>query len=249
MGDTRIRWANKSWNPATGCHKISAGCDHCYAFTLAERRRGTPAFPVGFDPMLREHKLRDPYKWKNPEAIFVNSMSDLYLGEWPTEFLDRVHDVMIDLPRHIFIVLTKRPRRMTAYLLEYMKRRDLDVLPAHIWFGVTIENDLMTWRADELRKVPTFGALTISAEPLLSALPSLNLDRIGWLIVGGESGAGFRRMADDWARDLRDRAAAAGVAFFFKQHSDFMTERGQLLDGERLEQRPTNGLSEQGGLL
>lgn len=243
MGDeTGISWADATWNAATGCQRISAGCDNCYAFTLAERYRGTPAWPVGFDPMLRPWKLNEPRRWKDPKYIFVNSMSDLHLGAWPVEYLDQIYDTMLDVDRHVYIVLTKRPKRMRDYLCGpdgFMARKSVQMLPPHIWLGTTIESDLFTWRADVLREIPTAGALTISAEPLLTALPSLNLDRLGWVIVGGESGPGFRPMPHEWARDLRDRCAAAGVPFWFKQSAAHRTEMGRELDGVRIEQRPT----------
>ena len=242
-GETNIRWSKYTWNPVSGCLKISDGCTHCYAYTLAESRRGSPAFPVGFDPVMKPHKLRDPYKWREPADIFVNSMSDLFLGAWTRDFIDQVHDVMLDCRRHVFIILTKRPRRMTAYYLGpdgYLARRSLGELPENIWPGTTIESDLFCWRAEEIKRIPHAGALTISAEPLLTPLPSLDLAGLGWLIVGGESGTPRREMDDDWARDLRDRAAGAGVPYFFKQHSHHFTERGIELDGERIEQRPPN---------
>jgi protein gp37 len=265
MPDTKIRWATKSWNPTSGCRRISPGCNNCYAFTLAENRRGTAAFPVGFDPVMKPHKLREPSSWKTPEYIFVNSMSDLFLGDWTTEFLDAVHDQMLAVDRHVYIILTKRPKRMRDYYLGtsgryvglglrdvlpvvglredgYLARRGLTELPAHIWPGVTIENDAFVWRADVLRSIPVseHSARTISAEPLLSALPSLDMTGLGWIIAGGETGKEWRErsMADEWALDLRDRARAAHVPFFFKQHSAFRSEQGIELAGERIEERP-----------
>lgn len=254
MGDkTRIRWAEASWNPMSGCIQLSPGCDHCYALTFAERMRGSPAYPVGFDPMVRERRLDEPRRWKEPRRIFVNSMSDLHLGAWPTELLDRVYDTMLDVDRHTYMILTKRPRRMRDYLIgkdgrfydtfslpapeSYLARRNLSALPAHIWLGATIELDLYTFRADVLREIPV-PIRFLSLEPLLGPLPSLDLAGIGWVIVGGESGKGYRPMDHTWARDLRDRARANGIPFFFKQSAAPRTEMGQLLDGQRWEQRP-----------
>lgn len=267
-GDTNIRWASKVWNPTSGCTRLSAGCDNCYAFELAEKRRGTPAFPVGFDTVEKPWKLDDPRKWKQPADIFVNSMSDLYHRAWSRDFMDQIHDIMLQQPQHVYICLTKRPKLMRDFLLGtegepesiilpnensaylqqryqlrrdgYLARRGLETMPENYWPGVTIENNGFAWRADVLREIPTLGARTISAEPLLSALPSLNLAGLGWVIVGGESGLKWRPMLDEWARDLRDRCAAAGVPFFFKQHNHRFTERGIELDGVRIEQRPSN---------
>lgn len=217
--NTLIRWAAKTWNPMSGCTKLSPGCDNCYAYNLAERYRGTPAFPVGFDLNPKPYKLMDPTRWKDPADIFVNSMSDLYHRAWDRDFLDQIHDVMLDQRQHVYICLTKRPKLMRDYIAGYLERRGLETMPENYWPGVTIEDDGFCWRADVLRQVPTLGARTISAEPLLGALPSLDLRGLGWVIVGGESGPRRREMADDWARDLRDRCRAADVPFFFKQHS------------------------------
>lgn len=250
MGDTTIRWTMKTWNPISGCRQLSPGCDNCYAKTLAENRRGTPAFPVGFDPVLKANHLHDPEHWKAPAMIFVNSMSDLFLGDWPATYIFEVLDIMFfKAPQHVYQVLTKRPKRMLPLLLAYLTARGLTSIPDHIWFGVTIESDAFAWRADYLRKLPA-PVTMISAEPLLGPLPSLNLERIGWLIAGGESGGHLslrahpenagRWMKDEWAADLRDRCVAAGVPFFFKQHSGVRTEMGQELEGERWEQWPAH---------
>lgn len=258
-GDTKIRWTSKTWNPTSGCRRISDGCN-CYAFTIAEKFRGSAAFPTGFDPVLKPNRLHDPEKWREPAMIFVNSMSDIFLGDWPREYIDEVFDVMLATPRHTYQVLTKRPKRMRDYLIGtkasqvhqtpigllfedgYLWRRELIELPWHIWPGVTIENDLMTFRANVLREIPA-PVRMISAEPLLGPLPSLNLEGLGWIICGGESGPHMKKgsprwMDDEWARDLRDRCLEAGVPFFFKQHSGIRTEMGPELDGERFEQYP-----------
>lgn len=263
---TKIRWSDATWNALTGCTQISDGCTRCYALTLAERFRGSPAYPVGFDPMLRPHKLHEPSKWKTPRNIFVNSMSDVFhpafidaLAPDGQRYIDVIFDEMLDLPRHIYQVLTKRPRRMRDYLVGtrgepdrfvpaadlptllrpdgYLHRRGLTELPEYIWPGTTIESDLFTFRADVLRSIPA-PIRMLSCEPLLGPLPSLDLTGIGWVICGGESGPGFRIMDLDWARDLRDACAKAGCSFYFKQSSGIRTEMGQTLDGERYEERP-----------
>lgn len=263
-GDTAIRWTSKTWNPVSGCIQITPGCDHCYAKQLAEQRRGTPAFPVGFDPVLKANRLHDPSHWKEPAMIFVNSMSDLFLGTrevvkdredadalikdggpwyWSRDYLDAVFDEMRANPRHVYQVLTKRPRLMLAFFVGsaisegYLSRRGLQAVPDYIWPGTTIENDSFTWRANVLREIPARVRM-ISAEPLLTALPSLDLTGLGWVIVGGESGSGFRPMPHEWAADLRDRCLAAGVPYFFKQSAAYRTEMGQELEGERWEQYP-----------
>lgn len=265
--ETAIRWTDSTWNFFTGCTQISAGCDHCYALTIAEKYRGLASFPVGFDPMVRPHKMRDPAKWKTPRQVFVNSMSDIFhpafidaRDEAGELYLDRAFDLMLDVDRHIYQVLTKRPKRMRDYLVGgndiawklppvgsgrptlwrdgYLARRGLTEVPEHIWIGSTIESDLFTFRADVLREIPAVNRM-ISAEPLLGPLPSLDLTGITWLIVGGESGPGFRPMDHEWARQLRDAAHEAGTPFYFKQSSGYRTELGQLLDGERWEERPT----------
>jgi protein gp37 len=228
---------------------------------------------------MKTNHLHDPEKWKEPRAIFVNSMSDLHLGDWPVEYIDQIYDVMLAVPRHIYMILTKRPKRMRDYLVGtgatigeaeavtgdgaftycrhgipefkvcatcgvdglrvdgYLHRRGLTEVPEHIWIGSTIESDLFTFRADVLRQIPAVNRM-ISAEPLLGPLPSLDLEGISWVIVGGESGPGFRTMDLDWARGVRDQCLAEGVAFFYKQGSGIRTEMHQELDGERWEQRP-----------
>lgn len=229
--NSAIEWTDASWNPVTGCTEISPGCDHCYAKTFAERWRGIPGHPYeqGFDLKLWPERLELPLTWKKPRRIFVNSMSDLFHKDVPHAFILRVFETMMRADWHIYQVLTKRTKRMARFFESHGV-----TLPGHIWPGTSIESDAYTWRADYLRQVPA-AVRFVSAEPLLSGLPSLNLDGIHWLIVGGESGHGARPMYPDWARALRDQCQAAGVAFFFKQWGEFaprtvnppvMTERG-----------------------
>jgi protein gp37 len=244
---TRIRWANNTWNPMSGCTEVSPGCAHCYAKTMAERLRGTSAFPVGFDPVFKPHLVGLPRKWRNPRRVFVNSMSDLFHEAFSDAQLDGVFAVMAEVDRHVYQVLTKRPERMRDYVHGWLARSGLEALPAHIWLGVSIENDRWTGRADTLREIPV-AIRFISAEPLLGPLPSLDLTGIGWLIVGGESGPGFRPMDHAWARDLRDRALAAGIAYFFKQSAAPRTEMGIELDGRLWEQYPAHDVPTTPGL-
>lgn len=237
MENSKIRWTDNSWNPMTGCHKISPGCKNCYAFVLAERMRGSKGWPVGFDPMYRSHKLNDPLKWKTPKRIFVNSMSDLFLEEWDIEYLGQIFEVMLQADWHTFQILTKRPEYMRDFVKCYLEIKGMDSLPRHIWLGTSIERDDYVWRADVLREI-SVPIKFISAEPLLGPLPSLDYTDISWVIVGGESGAGYRPMDHEWAREIRDKCIEGKVAFYFKQSAAIRTEMGQLLDGERWEQYP-----------
>ena len=206
-----IEWTDATWNPVTGCTEVSPGCDHCYARVFAERWRGIPGhvYTQGFDLRLWEERVELPLTWKKPRRIFVNSMSDLFHAEVPTDFIQRVFDVMNRAHWHTFQVLTKRPQRMArlASTLEWGE---------HIWQGVTIEHRDYVWRADYLRQVHA-AIRFISAEPLLSGLETLDLAGIHWLITGGESGHGARPAHLKWIVNLRDRCLAQGVAYFHKQ--------------------------------
>lgn len=217
-----IEWTDASWNPVTGCDEISPGCDRCYARVFAERFRGVPGHPYeqGFDLKLWPDRMDLPMRWKKPRRIFVNSMSDLFHKDVPDEFIHRVFNTMCSAytMHHTFQILTKRPKRMARYVAAHWPSL---VSYPHIWLGTSIESDTYTWRADYLRRVPAVVRF-ISAEPLLSALPSIRLDGIHWLIAGGESGHGARPCHPDWARTLRDQCEAAGVPFFFKQHGEYL---------------------------
>jgi len=231
---SRIEWTDATWNPVTGCTQLSPGCDHCYALALAERFRGVPGHPYeqGFDLRLWPERLELPLRWKRPRRIFVNSMSDLFHEQVPDEFIRRVFDVMARADWHTYQVLTKRPRRMArlAPTLPW---------PPHVWAGTSVELDRYAWRANDcLRRVPA-AVRFVSAEPLLGPLPSLELDHLGWVIVGGESGPGHRRCDPAWVRDLRDRCLAAGVAFFLKQWGGRTpTAQGRMLDGRTWDEFP-----------
>jgi protein gp37 len=236
---TGIRWTSKTWNPMTGCTRVSPGCAHCYALTLAERLRGTPAFPVGFDPRWIPERLALPAKWARTAGhrIFVNSMSDVFHEAFDDDKIDQVFAVMADVDRHVYQVLTKRPERMADYTLGWLERTGRTEVPGHIWLGTSIENDRWTVRADQLRRIPV-PIRFISAEPLLGPLPSLDLDGIAWIIIGGESGPGYRPMDHQWARDIVALAGANGTARFFKQSAAPRTEMGVELDGQRIEEYP-----------
>ena len=208
---SRIEWTGATWNPVTGCNKVSPGCAHCYAETFAERWRGIPGHPYeqGFELRLWPNRLDVPLRWRRPRTIFVNSMSDLFHEDVPDEFIAAVFDVMVRADHHTFQVLTKRHERMAQLAIDLP-------WPPNVWLGVTIENRRFIHRADYLRAVPA-SVRFISAEPLLGPLEGLDLDGIDWLISGGESGARHRPVRVEWLRDLRDRCEAEGVAYFFKQ--------------------------------
>lgn len=229
-----------TWNPIRGvnarhtCARISPGCDNCYAATMTRRGlMGTAPIDYGTgetpnDPArLDETALLQPLRWKKPRKIFVASMTDLF-GTWvPVEWIARIFDVMENNPQHTYIVLTKRPKQMR----DYINRRWTGAYqPQFIWCGVTIESDAYTWRANYLRATNA-AVRWISAEPLLSGLPSLDLTGIDWLVTGGESGPKARPSHPDWYRDLRDRATAAGVAFFHKQNGAWL-DATDTPDGE-----------------
>ena len=243
MEKTAIRWCDSTWNFLTGCTHVSEECRMCYAEVIATSPRFANGFPNGFTPTFKAARLGQPASWRQPRRIFVNSMSDMHHQDFTRDQVDAGYDAMVATPRHQYLVLTKRPQRMADYFVGpdgWLERRGLDAVPDHIWLGTSIGLDKYTFRADHLRRIPV-GVRFLSCEPLLGPLPSLNLDGIAWVIVGGESGNGtrnFRKMDLDWARDLRDRCAAARVAFFYKQDSGVRTELRIELDGERIEQWP-----------
>lgn len=221
-----IEWTQATWNPVTGCDKVSPGCAHCYAEAFAERWRGIKGHPYeqGFDLRLWPHRLDQPLRWKRPRLIFVNSMSDLFHEDVPEDFIHAVFDVMGRASQHTFQILTKRHERLADLA------PDLSWHP-NVWMGVSVENRRFVHRADHLRDVPA-SVRFISAEPLLGPLEGLDLDGIQWLIAGGESGIGHRRCDADWIRDLRDRCEAENVPFFFKQWGGRTSKAGgRVLDG------------------
>jgi three-Cys-motif partner protein len=237
-GASTIEWTESTWNPVTGCSKVSPGCAHCYAETFAERWRSIPDHPYqqGFDLRLWPSRLDYPFKWKKPRVIFVNSMSDMFHEDIPDEYVERVFDVMARADHHVYQVLTKRHERM-AELAPQLP------WPEHIWMGVTIENRRFVHRADYLRAVPAHVRF-ISAEPLLGPLEGLDLTGIQWLIAGGESGPKFRRVRADWIRELRDLCEVEGVPFFFKQWGGIRSKSGgRDLDGREWNAMPSHRLS------
>ena len=210
-----IEWTDATWNPVTGCTKITRGCDHCYAERFAERFRGTLGHPFkdGFDLKLRPERLSQPLSWKRPRRVFVNSMSDLFHKEIPATFIDRVFDTMEATDRHTFQVLTKRSSLMMTYLRRRYGSRPA---PQHIWCGVSVEDHTATTRIRHLRQTP-ISTRFLSIEPLLGPIGNVDLEGIAWVIVGGESGPKARPMQLAWVIDIRDRCKREGVPFFFKQ--------------------------------
>jgi protein gp37 len=213
---TEIEWTDATWNPVTGCTKITRGCDFCYAERFSERFRGVAKHPFehGFDLVLRPERLTQPLQWRKPKRIFVNSMSDLFHKEIPWSFIDRVFETMEAAKWHTFQVLTKRSSLMMRYLRERYAHNS--VAPPHIWLGVSVEDAKNTVRLKHLRAARA-SVRFISFEPLLGPVGKVNLTGIHWAIVGGESGPHARPMAEDWAVEIRDQCRAANVAFFFKQ--------------------------------
>ncbi len=223
---SKIQWTEASWNPVTGCSKVSPGCAHCYAETFAERFRGVPGHPFeqGFDLRLWPSRLELPLTWRRPRLIFVNSMSDLFHEAIPDEFIAAVFETMVKADHHVFQVLTKREERLVDLADELP-------WPDNVWMGVSIENRRFVHRADRLRQVPA-AVRFISAEPLLGRLEGLELEGIDWLIAGGESGFRYRPVKKEWVTELRDRCAAHGIAFFFKQWGGRHAKAGgRELDG------------------
>ena len=221
-----IEWTEATWNPITGCTKVSPGCRHCYAERMALRLQamGQPKYANGFKLTLHEHVLELPLSWKQPHIVFVNSMSDLFHEEVPLEFIQRVLDVMRHASWHTFQVLTKRSHRLLALDSEIR-------WPPNVWVGVSVENEDYAFRIQDLRET---GAQVkfLSLEPLLGPLPHLDLRGIDWVIVGGESGPRARPLREEWVIDIRDQCLAAGVPFFFKQWGGSRRRRaGRLLEG------------------
>lgn len=228
-----IEWTEATWNPLTGCTKISQGCKHCYAERMAKRLQGmgNPSYANGFRLTLHERLLELPLSWKRPRTIFVNSMSDLFHEDVPLEFIQRVFSTMCAASQHRFQVLTKRPER-AAELSPFLP------WPENVWMGTTVEMQRYAGRIDALRE--TAAAIRfLSLEPLLGPLTDLDLRHIDWAIVGGESGPGARPMDPSWVTSIRDQCRAANVAFFFKQWGGVNKKRtGRLLDGRTWDEMP-----------
>jgi protein gp37 len=235
MGDhSGIEWTDATWNPVTGCTKVSPGCKHCYAERLALRLRamGNPRYRNGFDVTLHPDQLDLPLRWRRPKRIFVNSMSDLFHEAVPDEYIRRVFEVMERADWHTFQVLTKRSERLARICRRLP-------WPPNVWQGVSVESARYVSRIGHLRKVPA-AVRFVSVEPLLGPIPELPLDGIHWVIVGGESGGERREMTPEWARMVRDRCVEMGVPFFFKQWGGRTPKsRGRTLDGRTWDEMPS----------
>jgi len=231
--NSSIEWTESTWNPLTGCNKISPGCKHCYAERMALRLQamGQPHYTDGFKLTLHEESLELPLRWKKSQTIFVNSMSDLFHTDVPATFIHKMFDVMRRANWHRFQILTKRSDR----LLELSPQIDW---PSNVWMGVSVENSDYKFRIDQLRRT---GAAVkfLSLEPLLGPLPKLNLRQMDWVIVGGESGPGARPMDTAWVIDIRNQCLKGGVPFFFKQWGGVQKKKaGRTLEGRTWDEMP-----------
>ena len=233
MRQTKIEWTEVTWNPTTGCTKVSSGCKNCYAEKMALRLKGMgiKKYDNGFELAIHPAVLIEPYKWSSSKVVFVNSMSDLFHEDLPFEFLEKVFTVMNENPKHIFQVLTKR----VELLLEYSSKLHWT---DNIWMGVTVESSKYMDRINLLRQVPA-SIRFLSLEPLLSSLPNLNLDKIDWVIVGGESGINSRPVKKEWVNSILTQCQVQNVPFFFKQWGGMNKKKnGRMLDGEFYNEMP-----------
>ncbi|MBI3976991.1 MAG: phage Gp37/Gp68 family protein [Chloroflexi bacterium] len=233
--NSSIEWTQATWNPVTGCTKVSPGCKHCYAERLARRLQamGNPRYAHGFKLTLHEDLVDLPLRWQRPRTIFVNSMSDLFHESLPISFIQAVFSTMQLAHWHTFQILTKRAERLAELAPDLL-------WPTNVWMGVSIERQDYAWRADCLRRVPA-SVRFLSCEPLLGPL-HLDLTGIHWVIVGGESGPDARPMGLDWARSIRDQCETLGVSFFLKQLGGVLDKRGKdraVLDGQLWRQMPS----------
>jgi protein gp37 len=244
---SQIEWTSATWNPTTGCDRISAGCDNCYALTLAKRLKAMGASKYqndgdprtsgpGFAVTTHSNALDVPYSWRKPRLVFVDSMSDLFHARVPLPFIRQVFDVMADTPQHTYQLLTKRARRLRLLA-------DRLTWPSNVWIGVSVEGATVLHRINDLRRVPA-AVRFLSCEPLIGPLDGINLDGIGWVITGGESGPRYRPVDPAWVTGLRDACRAAEVPFFFKQWGGRTPKAGgRLLDGRTWDEMPNQSLA------
>ncbi|MDI9563842.1 MAG: phage Gp37/Gp68 family protein [Bacteroidota bacterium] len=235
MATTKIEWTESTWNPITGCTKISSGCKFCYAEIMARRLRamGQEKYKNGFRLTLHPETLREPYLWKKPKMIFVNSMSDLFHKDVPIDYIRNIFNIIKDNPHHVFQVLTKR-----ADILRYYDSEGFLEWPHNLWMGVTVENADVVYRIDHLRNT---GARVkfLSCEPLLTAIPNMNLQNIDWVIVGGESGRTPRPIKPEWVEQIKLQCQNHNTAFYFKQWGGTNKKKnGRLLDGKEYNEMP-----------
>lgn len=237
---SRIEWTEQTWNPTVGCTKISPGCKHCYAETMAQRLQamGTRGYENGFEPTLLESRLEEPIQRKKPTVYFVNSMSDVFHEAVPFDYIERIFDTIARTPQHTYQILTKRAERMEAYFAAHEA-------PANAWLGVSVEDQKYgVPRIDHLRRVNA-SIRFLSVEPLLESLGDIDLTDIHWVIVGGESGPKARPMQKEWVNDIRVQCEEAGVAFFFKQWGGWGADgkkRAKKQNGRELNGRTWDGM-------
>ena len=233
MAQSSIEWTELTWNPTTGCTKISAGCKYCYAEVMAKRLQamGVEKYKDAFKVRTHPDALMIPYTWKKPKIVFVNSMSDLFHPQIPLAFIRQVFKVMNENPQHVFQVLTKRSERLLEVHEELRWTHN-------IWMGVSVEDERVVERIDHLRGTNARTKF-LSCEPLIGPLNNMNLAKIDWVIVGGESGRKPRPMDPDWVLDIQDQCSSAGVAFFFKQWGGTNKKQaGRLLNGRTYDEMP-----------
>lgn len=231
--NSRIEWTEATWNPITGCTKISPGCKHCYAERMAKRLQamGVPQYTNGFKLTLHPEALQLPLRHRKPRTFFVNSMSDLFHKDVPLSFIRQIFEVMESAPQHTFQVLTKRPELAAQHAPKLP-------WPQNVWLGTSVENAMYTHRIETLTTVPA-AVRFLSLEPLLGPIPNLPLKGVQWVIVGGESGPGARPIKEDWVTAIRDRCLSHGVPFFFKQWGGVNKKKtGRLLEGRIWDQMP-----------
>ena len=236
MATTKIEWTESTWNPITGCSKISSGCKFCYAEIMSGRLKamGQEKYRDGFNLTLHPDCLDEPYSWKKPKMIFVNSMSDLFHKDVPIDYIQKVFKVIKENPQHVFQVLTKR-----ADVLNYYDSKGWLEWTHNLWMGVTVENEMVVNRIERLRNTSA-RVKFLSCEPLLSPLKNMNLNEIDWVIVGGESGRTPRPMKEEWVIDIKEQCLRADVAFYFKQWGGTNKKKnGRLLEGMKYEKMPS----------
>jgi len=230
---THIEWTEMTWNPVTGCSKVSAGCKHCYAETMARRLKamGVHRYRNGFKVTLQPDLVDAPSRWRQPRIVFVNSMSDLFHEDVPLEYIQRVFETMVRCPQHTFQILTKRSERLLAVSSELP-------WPANIWMGVSVEDNRVVDRIHDLAEVPA-AVRFLSCEPLIGPLDNLPLKKIHWVIVGGESGPGARPMKKEWVVSIHRQCRDSGVPFFFKQWGGIRKDlTGRKLYGRTYDNMP-----------
>ncbi len=238
MATSKIEWTESTWNPVTGCTRISSGCKNCYAERMAKRlqKMGQPNYVNGFEIAVHEHVLEYPLRWKTPQTIFVNSMSDLFHPKIPESYVIKVFDIMKKAYWHTFQILTKRSQRLKALANELE-------WPENVWIGVSVENEDVQYRIDDLRKIPAFVKF-LSLEPLIEPLRSIDLSNIDWVIVGGESGPGARPLKKEWVIEIKEQCISHNVPFFFKQWGGVNKKRnGRLLEGRTWDEMPVGSVS------